>query len=227
MRETSLWAANGARCFNVPYTTILWLRHHPEEIGTTWSHSRNGLPPATTPSTEWHIHLNTYGINGDQPQELLQKYQDVITSEHPHRPCVIVSGTACPMTIWWPHHEQAATCCKAILGYGATPFLSQSALHRTSLYQMQTIHCPCQRTHRPVPHRSSARDLTGCQIRSYDPPPETMAQLCLVIKGVWDYMPQARIIPLSPFMPRKCAVVHEAHGLSHGLSHTHYWPSCT
>ena len=74
---------------------------------------------------------------------------------------------------------------------------------------MQSIHCPSQRPRRPVPHRASARDLIDddCQIRSRDPPPETMVQLCLVIMGVCDDIPRARI-HLSPFMSRRCRLVH-------------------
>ena len=82
---------------------------------------------------------------------------------------------------------------------------------------MQSIHCPGQRTHRPVPHRASAKDLTDCQIRSRNPPPETMGQLCLVMHEVWDDISQARITHLSPFMSRKCRVMHGAHGLSQPL----------
>ena len=35
---------------------------------------------------------NTHGISGGHPQELLQKHQDVITREYPHRSCVMISG---------------------------------------------------------------------------------------------------------------------------------------
>ena len=89
--------------------------------------------------------------------------------------------------------------------------LAQSASCRTSVNQVQSIHCPGQRTHRPVSYRASARDLINCQIKSGSPSPETMVQLCLVIQEVWDGIPHARIPHLSPFMPRRCRVVHEAH----------------
>ena len=115
-------------------------------------------------------------------------------------------------------------CCKAPPGYGTTPFLSQSASHRTSGDQMQSIYCPGQRTHHPVSHRASARDLTDYQIRSSDQHQETMEQLSLITQEIWDDIPQARItrlIPfmpcLSPFMQQRCRVVHEAHGLSQPL----------
>ena len=39
------------------------------------------------------------------------------------------------------------------------PFLPQSASHRTSVDKIQSIHCPVQRTHRPLPCRTSARDV--------------------------------------------------------------------
>ena len=45
-------------------------------------------------------------------------------------------------------------------------------------------------------------------------PAETMVQLCLVVQGGWDDIPRARITHLSPFMPQRCRIVHEAHGLS-------------
>ena len=44
-----------------------------------------------------------------------------------------------------------------------------------------------------------------------------MVQLCLVIQNVWDDIPQARITHLSPFMPRRCLVAHEAPVLSQPL----------
>ena len=44
-----------------------------------------------------------------------------------------------------------------------------------------------------------------------------MAQLCLVMQGTWDDIPKARIAHLSPFMPRRCRVMDEAHGLSQPL----------
>ena len=82
-----------------------------------------------------------------------------------------------------PQPEKAAVYCKAPSGYSTTPFPSQFASHRTSVNQMQSVHCPGQRTHRPVPHRASARDLIYCHIRLHNTPPETMVQLCLVIQG--------------------------------------------
>ena len=82
---------------------------------------------------------------------------------------------------------------------------------------MQSIHCPGQRTQRLVPYRASARHFTDCQIRSCDPPPATMVQLCLVIQEVWDDIPQARITHLSAFMSRTCRVLPEAHGLLQSL----------
>ena len=83
--------------------------------------------------------------------------------------------------------------------------------------QMQSIHCSSQHTHRPVPHRASARDLTDCQIGSCDPPLQTVVQLSQVIQHVCDDIPLARITHLIPSMPQSCRVVHEAHGLSYTL----------
>ena len=44
-----------------------------------------------------------------------------------------------------------------------------------------------------------------------------MVQLSLVIQEVWDDIPKARITHLSPFMPRRCQVLHAAHSLSQPL----------
>ena len=99
-------------------------------------------------------------------------------------------------------------CSKAPPGYDTAPFLPQSGSHRTFQYQMQSMQCPGQRTHHPIPHRASAMDLTDCQIKSRDPPPETIVQLCLVIQEVWVDILYARITHLGPFMSRRCRVVH-------------------
>ena len=95
-----------------------------------------------------------------------------------------------------------------------TPFLSQYASRRTSLDQMQSIHCPGQQTHRPVPHWASVRDLIDWQGGSRDPPPQTVVQICLVIQWSWNDIMQATITHLIPFMPWRCTVVPEALGLS-------------
>ena len=109
-----------------------------------------------------------------------------------------------------------------------THFLSQSASHSTSLDQMQSIQCPSQHTRRHVPHPASARDLTDHQMRSRDPRPQTVVQLYLVIQDVWDDITQARIIHLILFMPRRCRVVHEAHGLPQpSLTLLHLTACCT
>ena len=93
---------------------------------------------------------------------------------------------------------------------------------------MQWMHCPGQRTHRPIPHRALARDLTDCPIRSRDPPAKTMVQFCLVTKEVWDDIPQAIITHLSPLMSLTCRVVHEAHGLPEPwLTLLHLMVCCT
>ena len=55
--QNSLRAADGARHFNVTQTTIMWLIHRLQEIGTTWYHPRSGRPPGTTLSHDWHIRL--------------------------------------------------------------------------------------------------------------------------------------------------------------------------
>ena len=109
-----------------------------------------------------------------------------------------------------------------------THFLSQSASHSTSLDQMQSIQCPSQHTRRHVPHPASARDLTDHQMRSRDPRPQTVVQLYLVIQDVWDDITQARITHLILFMPRRCRVVHEAHGLPQpSLTLLHLTACCT
>ena len=109
-----------------------------------------------------------------------------------------------PTTVSRSHPEQTVACCKAPLGDGSTLFLSQTVSHRTSLDQMQSIHCPGQHTYRPVPHRASARDLIDCQIQSRDPHQQNMWMTS---------HRQELLIWFHPFMPRRCWVVHEAHGL--------------
>ena len=47
-------APNGSMCHT---TTIMWLIHRLQEIGTTWNHQRSALPPGTTPSKDFHIRL--------------------------------------------------------------------------------------------------------------------------------------------------------------------------
>ena len=59
---------------------------------------------------------------------------------------------------------------------------------------------------------------------SRDPPPETIAQLCLVIRDIWDEIPQAKISHLSIHATE----MHEAHGLSKPLlTLLHLTVSCT
>ena len=120
----------------------------------TWITPRNHAIKRLTYSPQ-----KNYGISGDHPQELLQKHQDVITPEYPHRPCVIISGDLhCVL--------QDPT------GFSIAPFLPHYASHRTSKDQTQSMHCPGQLTHRPVPHQALAKALTDCKIRSPDPPPK-------------------------------------------------------
>ena len=49
--------ADDFRHFNVPQTTIPWLRPRLQKIGTTWKHPRGGRPTGTTPSRGGHIRL--------------------------------------------------------------------------------------------------------------------------------------------------------------------------
>ena len=57
MLQTSFRTIDGAWCFSVPHTAILWLRHRLQQIWTTRNHPRIRLPPGTTPSRDWHIRL--------------------------------------------------------------------------------------------------------------------------------------------------------------------------
>ena len=160
---------------------------------------------------------NTYGISGGHPQELLQKHQDVITPEYPHRPCVIISGDlhCVPDDHIWVPFGIGSGVVQGSTGwrYNAfsfsirltKDFARSNAVHTTALTSVLTA---------LYGHRASARDLTECQIRSRDPPPQNMVQLCLVIQEVWDDIPQARISDLIPFMPWRWRVVLKAHGLS-------------
>ena len=215
MLQNILGNAVSARRFNVPHTAILWLRHRLQEIGITRNHSRSGLPPATALSKDWHNrpkHLWDHWRLSTRTAADTTGRHNVRISAMTMRHNLRRFYTACATSIWRPRPQKAVACCKAPLGNGTMPFISQSASHMTSLHQMPSIHCPGQRTRRPAPHRS-ANDLTDCQIRSLNPPPETMVQLCLVIHEVWDDISQARITHLGPFLPRRCRVVHEAHGM--------------
>ena len=51
------WGLQMAPDVSMCHTTILWLGHCLQEIGTTWNHPRSALPPATTPSKDFHIRL--------------------------------------------------------------------------------------------------------------------------------------------------------------------------
>ena len=76
----------------MPHTIILWLRHRLQEFGITWNSPRSG-DLQEPPRHRIGIFVSSiYGIGGDHQWELLQKHQDAITPEYPHRPYVIVSG---------------------------------------------------------------------------------------------------------------------------------------
>ena len=92
MLQTSLRTADGARCCNVPVTTILCLKHRLQETGPTWTIHVMCYPQESRRQRIDIFAWNAYGISGDHPQKLLQKKQDVKTSEYPHRPCVTISG---------------------------------------------------------------------------------------------------------------------------------------
>ena len=73
-----------------------------------------------------------------------------------------------------------------------------------------------------APHRTPRWVINDRQNWSRDPPSQIVVQLCPVIQEVWgdipgDDIPQASITRLIPFKPRRCRVVHKAHGLSHQL----------
>ena len=114
-------------------------------------------------------------------------------------------------------------CCEAPPGYGTTLFLSQSASHRTSLDQMQSITALASVLIVRYPielHRETsliAYKVTCTTSGNY-------VQLRLAIQKVWNSsqkvwedFPQARIILLRTFIPLRCTLVHEVHGLSQAL----------
>ena len=155
-------------------------------------------------------------FNGDHPQELLQKHQYVITPENPHRACVIIScdlhyvPTTVPSCI-------GSGVLQGSIGFRYKAF-SFSFCPTHDFPRSNAVHILPWPAYSPSgPHQASERDLTGCHIKSRDPPPETMVQLCLVIQKVWDDIPQARITHLNPFMAWRCRVVREAQGLSQEL----------
>ena len=84
MLQTSLWAVDGARRFNVSYATVYGLdRHRLEEIGSTGNYHLVG--------DLQEPHWQRIGMYSPQ-KEPLQKHQDVITPEYPYRPSEVVSG---------------------------------------------------------------------------------------------------------------------------------------
>ena len=221
MLQTSLRVADGARHFNVSHTSILWLRHHLQEVETTWHHPSSGLHPETTPSQNWHIRLKhlwdqwrastrivaetTRRHNSRIYMQTMRNHLKRFTlrariDDRIKAATWLVNGVLHGSTGW---------------RYNTYPF--SACWHSTSLDQMQSIHCPSQHNHRFVPHVASARYLTDCQIMSRQLLPQTAIQLCLVIPEVWDNIPQARITHRIPFMPQRCRVVHEAQGLSQPL----------
>ena len=100
------------------------------------------------------------------------------------------------------------------LRYNAFPF---SICLTQDFRRSNAVHTLAWPAYTPPCTPSSNGDLTDCQSGSPDPFPDTMVQLCLVAQEVWDNIPQARITHLSPSMPRRCRVVHEAHSLSQQL----------
>ena len=184
MLQTSLTTADSAIRFNMPHTRIMWLRHLLQEIGTTWNHPRSGLLPGTTPSKDWHSRLRhlwdqwrpSTRTVAETPGRHDARISTQTMRNHP-RWFTFTLGEKRPyrgpiLNRQW---------CAARFHWVTVQRISFSALHRTALDQMHSKHCPGQRTQRPVPHRAWARDLIHCQIRSRDPTPETMVQLCLVI----------------------------------------------
>ena len=199
MLQTGLRTADGARRFNVPHTPVLWLRHRLQATGTARvvgyfqepRHQRIAI-----------FASNTYRIKADHPQELLQKHQYVITPEYPHRTCAIIS---CNLHCVPDDCIEVPSCIgsgvlQGSIGfrYKAFPF---SICPTHDFPRSNAVHILPWPAYSPSgPHQASERDLTACHIKSRDPPPETMVQLCLVIQKVWDDIPQARITHLNPFM---------------------------
>ena len=65
-----------------------------------------------------------------------------------------------------------------------TPGCHNAWISTKTMRNHQAIYTACPTTiSRPyAPHRESARDLTDCQVRSRNPPPQAMVQLCSVIQ---------------------------------------------
>ena len=79
------------------------------------------------------------------------------TSKYPHRPCVIISGD---LDCVPDDRIQAPSWIGSGVLQGSTGLWYNAFTLSICLTQgqIQSIHCPGQRTYRPVPHRASARD---------------------------------------------------------------------
>ena len=106
------------------------------KFGTTWNHPRSGLPPGTTPPTDWHIRLKQLW---DQCRpstrsvaETPGRHNARLSTQTMHNQYQGIY-IACPSTVTRPHPEKAAECCKAQQGYGTTSFLDVLNLPHTGL----------------------------------------------------------------------------------------------
>ena len=92
MLQTSWRTAGGTRRFNVPHTTILWLRNHLLGIGTAWNHPRSGLPPGNMPSKDWLIRLEHLWDPFRPSTRTFAERPGRLNPEYPFRPWLIISG---------------------------------------------------------------------------------------------------------------------------------------
>ena len=72
--------------------SILWLRHRLQKIANSWNYPRDGLPPRTKPSKDWHIRIKHIWEQWRPSTRTVAENQDVITPEYLDKPYVIISG---------------------------------------------------------------------------------------------------------------------------------------
>ena len=139
MLQTSLGTEDGTRRFNVPHTTIMWLRHRLKDIGTTLKHPHGEPPPGTALSQDWHIRLkhpwDQWGPPTRTVAETSGRHNTWISTQ-------IMRNDLRRFTLrarrpYWGPILNRQRCAGR---FDSTPFLSQSTTYRTSLDQMQSIH---------------------------------------------------------------------------------------
>ena len=208
MLQTSFRNADGIRRFNVPHTTILWLKHRLQEIGTTWNHPpRSGLPSRATPSKDWHIRLKhlwdqrrpSTRTAAETPKcHKAQVFKQTMRTNlrrftqrarRPYRGPIL-------------NRQWRAAQCQGLRSNAVPSSICLTQVFPSS-NAVQTLLCPAY---------SPSGTSSGTS--------RTMVQLYLAGSPIGlEWHPPARIIHLSPFLSRRCRIVHGAHNLVLTLLH--------